>query len=83
MSEPNRKLPGPHDNVFTCTDNIYGFKAKIGPWKCGVKKDPFTSVIWGPEMLPEVTSQWLLKKNPKFSSNFYWLVMVGLEELHL
>lgn len=39
MNEPNRKVQGPHDNVFTCTDKIYGFKAKIWPWKCEFKKD--------------------------------------------
>ena len=32
----------------------------------------------GTEMLLEVTLQWLLKENPKFSSNLYWLVMVVL-----
>lgn len=39
MNEPNRKLPGPCHNVFTYADKIYRFKAKIGPWKCGVDKD--------------------------------------------
>lgn len=38
MNEPSRKLPGLHDHVFTYTDEIYGFKAKIGTWRCGVKK---------------------------------------------
>ena len=32
----------------------------------------------GTETLLEVTLQWLLKENPKFSSNLYWLVMVVL-----
>lgn len=35
------------------------------------------------ETLLEVTSQWLPKENPKFSSNLFWVVMVVLERLHL
>ena len=33
MNLISRKLPGPHDNVFTYTDKVYGFKSKIEPWK--------------------------------------------------
>ena len=36
----------------------------------------------GMETLLEVTSRWLPKENPKFSSNLFWLVMVVLEKLH-
>lgn len=29
MNEPNRRLPGPHDNLFIYTDNIYGSRQKF------------------------------------------------------
>lgn len=81
MNELTRKLPGPHDNVVICTDKIYEFKTKFGPWKYGVKNDSLVSE--GPRDSQEVTSQWLPQENPKFHSNLDWLVMVGLEKLHL
>lgn len=48
----------------------------------GRKSQGLALIQTGLEMLLAVTSLWLPKENPKFNSNLYWLVTVGLGKRH-
>lgn len=59
-----------------------GPRRKLGLGNVGLKKIHLPQSD-GPRDASGSNITMAAQEKPKFSSNFYWLVMVGLEELHL
>lgn len=89
--------PGGPAAALPRADVCEGARERRGPGTRPARKAAFVARHVGPPAMcsrparprrPDfflfaVTSRWLPKENPKFSSNLYWLVMVVLEKLHL